>query len=212
MSIRMRYGVTREANSKFGEVATLLWSNADPTSAFSAQDVDLGQPATNFRYLRIVWQDSTSVDTEHIVDYELGSIDDYEGGTTHARLAFEYYASSYRYERSAYFTDDTYTELHFYTAMRVTTTSGNVGSSTSQCIPVEIYGVNVRTASAIDSGSGEHETYSGAYTVTPKANEQVVLATANKIMSMNVTVQEVPYSETSNNAGGYTAYIAREVE
>lgn len=42
--------------------------------------------------------------------------------------------------------------------------------------------------------------YPGPYVVIPRAYEQV-LATADKSMSDNVTVQEIPYTETSNLSG-----------
>lgn len=53
--------------------------------------------------------------------------------------------------------------------------------------------------------------YEGPYTVRPRASEQVVLPTAGNTMRNDVTVQEVPYYETSNLADGKTAIIA-EVE
>lgn len=53
--------------------------------------------------------------------------------------------------------------------------------------------------------------YEGAYTVTPKANTEQVLATDGKLMQDDVTVFEIPYFETSN-LSGTTVYIANEVE
>lgn len=52
--------------------------------------------------------------------------------------------------------------------------------------------------------------YEGAYTVTPKAHTSQTLETANKYLTDNVLVLEVPYYETSNTSG-MTAYIADEV-
>lgn len=52
--------------------------------------------------------------------------------------------------------------------------------------------------------------YDGAYEVTPKASEQTVLETRNKLMTDDVTVLEIPYYETYNTSG-YTVYIANEV-
>lgn len=54
------------------------------------------------------------------------------------------------------------------------------------------------------------EPYGGEYVVIPKANENQVLLTQNKILSENVTVTKVPYFETSNIYGD-TVYIASEV-
>lgn len=51
-----------------------------------------------------------------------------------------------------------------------------------------------------------YEAYSGAYQVVPKVVSQT-LATANKLMQANVTVEEIPYAEVSNDSGGKTASI-----
>ena len=53
----------------------------------------------------------------------------------------------------------------------------------------------------------EAETYDGAYEVTPKAFDETVLETEHKLMQHDVTVLEIPYYETSNLSGGYTAII-----
>lgn len=52
--------------------------------------------------------------------------------------------------------------------------------------------------------------YTGEYTVTPRARQQVVLDTQGKRMSEDVTVLKVPYYETGNLYGD-TVYIAMEV-
>lgn len=50
------------------------------------------------------------------------------------------------------------------------------------------------------------EKYTGSYTVKPLVSKQT-LATKDKVMSDNVTVLEIPYSEVSNNEGGCTVTI-----
>lgn len=62
---------------------------------------------------------------------------------------------------------------------------------------------------AIDSGQRPH--YQGDYIVTPLVNDQVILETQGKLMDDDVTVLRVPYLETSNPAGGNTAYIGEYV-
>lgn len=52
--------------------------------------------------------------------------------------------------------------------------------------------------------------YEGPYEVTPRAWNEVVLETMGKTMEADVTVQRVPYYETSNMFEGETAYIAEE--
>ena len=42
--------------------------------------------------------------------------------------------------------------------------------------------------------------YEGEYTITPSIQEQEML-TQNKIMNKNVTIQAIPYYETSNMSG-----------
>lgn len=49
--------------------------------------------------------------------------------------------------------------------------------------------------------------YEGPYTVTPKAFDETVLDTRQKSMRSNVTVEEIPYAETSN-VHGTTVVIA----
>lgn len=56
------------------------------------------------------------------------------------------------------------------------------------------------------------EFYDGAYSVHSKANEVQILPTANKQLTKNITVEKIPYFETSNLSDGITAYIGSEVE
>lgn len=58
------------------------------------------------------------------------------------------------------------------------------------------------------------EPYEGAYTVHSAAHEAQELPTANKHLVKNITVEKIPYYETSNLSDGITIYIGdeREVE
>ena len=56
-----------------------------------------------------------------------------------------------------------------------------------------------------------YNVYSGEYEVVPSAFNTQVLPTANKVLKKDVTVQKVPYFETSNIQNGVTVYIAEEV-
>jgi hypothetical protein len=51
------------------------------------------------------------------------------------------------------------------------------------------------------------EYYTGEYEVTPQARSDVILDTSGKLMTDDVIVFEIPYYETTNPAGGYTAII-----
>lgn len=48
--------------------------------------------------------------------------------------------------------------------------------------------------------------YSGAYEVTPKFEVQT-LKTADRLLTKDVIIEEIPYAEVSNNAGGTTVTI-----
>lgn len=52
--------------------------------------------------------------------------------------------------------------------------------------------------------------YEGDYEVTPKVNEQV-LPTAQKFMTNDVTINGIPIYRVTNNSGGTTIYIAKEI-
>lgn len=79
------------------------------------------------------------------------------------------------------------------------------------CLSVELdipeYEAELYRASA---GGETAERYSGEYEVTPKAKEETVLGTKNKLMTDNVTVKKVPIYKTANSQNGTTVYIASE--
>lgn len=53
--------------------------------------------------------------------------------------------------------------------------------------------------------------YTGDYEITPKVEAQT-MSTKNKLMINDVEIKGIPIFSTSNNAGGNTIYIAKEVE
>lgn len=61
------------------------------------------------------------------------------------------------------------------------------------------------------SGASEHDYYNGEYEITPQIESQTLL-TAQKYMSDDVTVKEIPYYSVSNTSGGNTVYIGSELE
>ena len=61
------------------------------------------------------------------------------------------------------------------------------------------------------TGTGEVETYTGAYEITPKVDAQT-LPTAQKLLTDDMKVNGIPYFVTSNTSEGETAYIGTEVE
>lgn len=52
----------------------------------------------------------------------------------------------------------------------------------------------------------EADWYEGVYDVTPKITEQT-MPTKDKTMREDVTIFSIPYAETTNIGGGYTATI-----
>lgn len=55
-----------------------------------------------------------------------------------------------------------------------------------------------------------HPQYQGPYKVTPSTEPQV-LYTAKQVMDKNVHVESIPFYDVSNNAGGKTVYIGKEI-
>lgn len=49
--------------------------------------------------------------------------------------------------------------------------------------------------------------YQGDYTVIPKIATDIILPTAEKTLSQNVTVKEIPVYVTGNESGGNTVII-----
>lgn len=58
----------------------------------------------------------------------------------------------------------------------------------------------------------EAEEYTGTYEVTPKAYTSQTLETADKKMTNDVVISEVPFFNVSNSSGGLTSYIAKEAD
>lgn len=54
------------------------------------------------------------------------------------------------------------------------------------------------------------EPYTGDYEITPKVEAQT-MPTAQKLMAQDVTIKAIPFYNVSNNSGGSTVYIAKEV-
>lgn len=59
----------------------------------------------------------------------------------------------------------------------------------------------------VASGGDSYPTYEGEYEVEPKAFAETVLPTKNKLMTENVTVNEIRVQKVSAPGGGYVYYI-----
>lgn len=62
------------------------------------------------------------------------------------------------------------------------------------------------------TGSSNVEIYAGDYSVTPQADSEQELSTAQKFLEDNITVEKIPYTEVSNTSDGVTVYIGKDVE
>jgi len=70
-------------------------------------------------------------------------------------------------------------------------------------LPMEM---GVEKVRVIHDGEPEYPHYSGGTTVTPSVEDQI-LSTRRKVVMDDITVSAIPYHETSNTSGGYTAII-----
>lgn len=59
--------------------------------------------------------------------------------------------------------------------------------------------------------AAELPVYSGEYAITPTVDGQT-LETAQKLMTDNLTVKQIPFFDVGNNSGGSTVYIGTEIE
>lgn len=75
-------------------------------------------------------------------------------------------------------------------------------------IPQETITVHVDTVTR--TSSNDVPVYDGPYEAIPKVEAQT-LPTAKKLMTDDVTVHGVPFYEVSNDQGGNTVYIAKEL-
>lgn len=70
--------------------------------------------------------------------------------------------------------------------------------------------VTVQVDAVTRTSANDIPVYDGPYEAIPKVEAQT-LPTAKKLMTDDVTVQGVPFYEVSNDHGGNTVYIAKEL-
>lgn len=58
----------------------------------------------------------------------------------------------------------------------------------------------------IIQGGGDYEIYEGTFIFEPSTTDQV-LETANKLLTANLTISAIPYSEVTNETSGKTITI-----
>lgn len=84
---------------------------------------------------------------------------------------------------------------------------GNTGSSLFLPSVSEKDDGKVLTVVGGDWVAAELPKYNGAYEVTPLAGEATTLETAQKFMTSDVTVKQIPFFDVTNERGGSTVYI-----
>lgn len=70
--------------------------------------------------------------------------------------------------------------------------------------------VTVQVDAVTRTSANDIPVYDGPYDAIPKVEAQT-LPTAKKLMTDDVTVHGVPFYEVSNDQGGNTVYIAKEL-
>ena len=79
----------------------------------------------------------------------------------------------------------------------------------------DVYGVLSGELSPMPQLDGQlsihttYDVYTGETDIIPKAYQDQILNTANKLVTQNILVHKVPYIETHNDSG-VTVYIAKE--
>ncbi len=132
--INMRYGQQGSRAEVTGESQIELWSNASPTSAFSAQTVSVSSPMTSFDRIRIDYKYTTSSDVRSV----FANVSDFSfTGAYEDEVGLISRPGSAGYVRRA--TMASPTTVQFTTSYRLNAS----GSSTSYAIPVGIYGVKL---------------------------------------------------------------------
>lgn len=70
--------------------------------------------------------------------------------------------------------------------------------------------VTVQVDAVTRTSANDIPVYDGPYEAVPKVEAQTI-PTAKKLMTDDVTVHGVPFYEVSNDQGGNTVYIAKEL-
>ena len=130
---------TQRSGSGGGE--TVLWTNADPSAAFSAQDVTLSSSYTNFRRLKFYFRPLSTMSTENSVEFSADEISKwYINGTTVATGDVEGVMAAYNstwYVRRICRTSLSNT-LYISLAGKV----NGSGTGTTTIVPTKITGIN----------------------------------------------------------------------
>lgn len=205
-SLAVRYGKRAETeNGARTPSDVLLWTNPNTSTSRSSLDATLSQSLQNFSKIRVEYAYSTSsASADYYVVFPVFGKDGsymFASGRSQQNMSLSFYpASGNRATRIFYVSSDTV--IHFNNTTRIGT-SGNLASN---LIPWKIYGIKSGYGSSSSGGGSSIPVYTGDYDVIPDPDVMQTLQTSGKQMIDNVTVQKIPYYETSNPYGE-TVYI-----
>lgn len=83
----------------------------------------------------------------------------------------------------------------------------SVEISKNRNISVSVVGSSRNINLQMQTGHSDYPVYSGGYVFTSLVGESQTLQTNGKVMSDNVTINEIPYTSVSNAQGGRTVNI-----
>ena len=113
-------------------------------------------------------------------------------------------------ENGNWFTYDITVGDYVDTGKSASVGGGGTGSSDLPRVTVKDDG-KVLTVSGGKWVAKDLPQYDGEYSVTPSAEGEITLETAQKLLDADIKVNKIPYSEVSNNSGGNTVFIGSEV-
>lgn len=121
-------------------IETVLWTNGNPTSSFSAQLVTLNDSISNYDYLKFVFKVRNNIDENSSVIIETSEfvkLNNSGSGYLRALCSPSIVYGNYTVTRRANYVDDT--SIRFDTANYINANGGN----TSAAIPLEIIGIKL---------------------------------------------------------------------
>ena len=119
---------------------TILWSNPNPTSNFSAQSVSLNDNLSNYDYIEVgtIW--NTSSNQIHVTTWSYNEFTYYNNQSIGAIGGYREGSSGNNRTRGIYASDDT----HVYIGNSYQQTSGSQTASAAYIIPYHIRGCNFK--------------------------------------------------------------------
>ena len=116
---------------------TVLWTNATPTSDFSAGYIDFSDNISNYKFISIKVR--TNINISDAIDYyyDVSQIANITSASTYPKIYIGYYANSTFYYRDSFYQNDTRISISncYYNKTNTTPATSNAA-----VIPVSISG------------------------------------------------------------------------